>query len=357
MSDRQAVITDHHQITSRWLTHTLRDDGALDRGRVSSVNVERWRSKLMSELLRLHVSYSREAPPSAPATLIFKITKPGQASARARRRGWKENRFYVLVAATMDDPPVPRCYSAVHDPKQGRSHLLMEDLSESHDRPPHGLPPTPTQAEQDVDCLAAVHGRWWNDPQLVAALALRDERWYQRRIAQTAAIVARFLAEVGDYLPATTRAALTEVEAFHPTLLRRHPSGNLTVAHGDAHCWNFLNPRDPSMGRGYLIDLECWDIEPGTNDLASLMALHWYPDLREALERPLLGRYHRGLLASGVEGYAWDDCLTDYRFSVVERVLSPIYQWNRGRPVESWWPNLARIVMAYRDLGCAELVR
>ncbi len=356
MADSGGVLNDRSEVTAKWLTHTLRDGGLLDRGRITSVQVERWRNKLISELLRVHVTYSRDALASAPASLIVKVTKPGQPSRRAIRRGWKENQFYVLVAAHMDDPPVPVCYGAAHDPTRGRSHLILEDLSESHDRPPRGLPPTPEQAAQDIDCLAAIHGRWWNEPQLVHALGMRDERWYERRIAATADVHAGFVADVGAYLPAATRSMLADVVAFHPTLLHRHAKANLTVAHGDAHCWNFLTPRAEDGGRPCLIDWECWDIEPGANDLASLMAIHWYPDLRQALERPLVERYHRGLQAQGVDDYGWDECWTDFRFAVVERVLSPLYQWHRGRPVDSWWPNLARISMAYRDLGCAELL-
>jgi len=356
MIDGGGVLNDRREVTAKWLTHTLREGGFLDQGRITSIQVERWRNKLVSELLRVRVAYSRDAPASAPASLIVKVTKPGQESRRATRRGWKENQFYGLIAPHMDDPPVPVCYGTAHDPTRGRSHLLLEDLSESHDRPPRGLPPTPEQAEQDIDCLAAIHGRWWNEPQLVRALGLRDERWYERRIVATADLFAGFVAEVGPHLSAATRAMLADVVAFHPTLLRRHAEVNLTVAHGDAHCWNFLTPRTPEDGRPCLIDWECWDIEPGVSDLASLMAIHWYPDLRQALEQPLIERYHRGLQQQGVDDYGWDACWTDYRFAVVERVLNPLYQWHRGRPIDSWRSNLARVPMAYRDLGCAELI-
>ena len=34
-----------------------------------------------------------------------------------------------------------------------------------------------------------------------------------------------------------------------------------------------------------------------------MMAVHWYPDRRRRMERPLLDLYHRALLAHGVAGY------------------------------------------------------
>lgn len=205
--------------------------------------------------------------------------------------------------------------------------------------------------------MAIIHGRWWNDERLKDAIGLRDEQWYQRRLTAGADIATRFLDELGPHATPAARTAIADVVGAHSMLLRRHDDINVTVAHGDAHCWNFLNPNDPRGAPAILIDWECWDIEPGTHDLAALMALHWFADMRRDLERPLLERYHRGLQAAGVDDYAWDTCWNDYRFSVSERVLSPLYQWNRGRPVTSWWPNLVRITTAYHELECAELFR
>lgn len=356
MNDGPRVITDRRQVDPAWLTQTLRAADLLDRGQVTAVAVEVWKTKPVSDLLRLRVTYSRPAPRSAPTSFILKVTRPTAAAVIAARRGWKEHQFYAAVAAAMDEPPVPRCYDAVYDPDLGRAHLLLEDLSASHDRPPHPFPPTARQAEQDVDCLARIHARWWNDPEAVAGVSARDEGWYVRRVAHLDDLFARFVDELGDVLAPATRTALARVVAFHPTLLRRQAAANLTVAHGDAHCWNFLNPDDPGDERAVLIDWECWDLEPGTNDLALLIALHWFPDLRAERERPLLARYHRALERWGVTGYPWDQCWDDYRYSVLQRLLNPIYQWHRGREPVSWWTNLARIAAAYHDLGCAELI-
>ena len=111
------------------------------------------RNNLLSDILRRRVGYSSGAP-AAATSMIIMVTESTQVSARSARRGRKENRFYALVAPNMDGPPVPVCDDAVYDPDLSRGHVLMEDLSESHDRPPHGLPPTREQAKQDVDCLA-----------------------------------------------------------------------------------------------------------------------------------------------------------------------------------------------------------
>ena len=90
------------------------------------------------------------------------------------------------------------------------------------------------------------------------------------------------------------------------------------------------------MGRPCLIDWKAWDIEPGTNDLAALIAVRWYPDLREYLERPLPERYHRRLQANGVAGYGWDECWNDDRLAVVRRMLNPHSHRQGGRPAADW---------------------
>ena len=59
---------------------------------------------------------------------------------------------------------------------------------------------------------------------------------------------------------------------------------------------------------------------------AYMMALHWYPDLRRAFERPLLDYYHAELMAHGVTGYdrrALDD---DYRLSALWHITMPVWQ-------------------------------
>ncbi len=59
----------------------------------------------------------------------------------------------------------------------------------------------------------------------------------------------------------------------------------LTVAHGDAHTWNFLFPRS-DQGPAFLIDWQLWHTDLGARDLAFFMALHWYPGRRRELLAP-----------------------------------------------------------------------
>jgi len=92
------------------------------------------------------------------------------------------------------------------------------------------------------------------------------------------------------------------------------------------------------------------------DDLVSLMALNWFPERRGRYELPLLRRYHEALAGHGVVGYGWDELWTEYRWSVAKAVAVPIWQWEHGLAAGIWFNNLERILLAFEDLDCMELV-
>jgi hypothetical protein len=53
------------------------------------------------------------------------------------------------------------------------------------------------------------------------------------------------------------------------------------------------------------------------------MAMHWYPDRRNRIERLLLDHYHAELLRQGVSGYDRQTLDEDYRLSVLWLITRP----------------------------------
>ena len=105
-----------------------------------------------------------------------------------------------------------------------------------------------------------------------------------------------------------------------------------------------------------LFDWEGWRVDVATDDLAYMMALHWFPDHRRRHERDLLDCYHAELLAHGVSGYdrrALDD---DYRLSVLWQIATPVWQAANNIPSGIWWHHLERIFLAIDDLGCRDFL-
>ena len=165
-----------------------------------------------------------------------------------------------------------------------------------------------------------------------------------------------FADRLGDRLSRDRRDLYERFLGAAPGLLARyHSHRNLTVVHGDAHLWNNFLPRDGGDDVRFF-DWDSWRIGMASNDLAYMMATHWYPERRRRMERPLLDHYHAALVAHGVRGYdrhALDD---DYRLSALWQLTTPVWQAAADLPPLIWWSHLERILLAVDDLGCRDLL-
>lgn len=352
-------ITSEEQITPEWLTERLRLNGHLARGRVSRLRLAH-SVTLFSHIYRLEVAYSRGASPALPRRLLLKVhSTADEASAKMGR---DEVLVYRVLWEAMTDPPVVRCFDAAAAAADSRgSHLLLEDLSETHSQPELPVPPSTRHCELCVEALADLHAFWWEHPWLGAKVGeLFDEASLNEIVAVNRKALSGFFDYLGDRLSGERRRAYERAMEFVPVFWRRRLTavGRNTFIHGDAHVWNMLHPKDAFAGRAYLIDLATSNrIRPATNDLAYMMALQWHPERRARLEERLLRHYHAALRARGVKNYSWEDCRLDYRLSVVTHMFTPVLQWSWGQiPATVWWNNLERISEAYKDLNCDELL-
>jgi thiamine kinase-like enzyme len=177
---------------------------------------------------------------------------------------------------------------------------------------------------------------------------------HMRRFAER---LAAFAERFGDRLPPERRELYARLIEKAPRLGARLLSRrNLTIVHGDAHAWNCLLPRDGASADVRFFDWDSWRLDTATDDLAYMMALHWYPDRRRRLERPLLDVYHAALTAHGVAGYDRQALQDDYRLSVLWQITTPVWQAENNIPPVIWWNNLERIHLAADDLRCRDLL-
>jgi hypothetical protein len=354
------VISSPEQVTPAWLTEALRESGHLDRGEVVAVRPAAGRGPAITggpgfrPSHRLVVRYSSDTPPSAPSRLYLKA-----AEGRTDRR---EVAFYTSIATAMPDPPAVTCYHAAHDPETGAYHLLLEDVSETH-----GVvvepeaPATRADAERMIDALAWLHACWWNDPRLEAAGGLSDAPLIRDEWAFD---LAGFVDYMGDRLSGQRSGIYERVLASLSGLLRRRlaAENGLTLVHDDAHVWNFLLPWDRGAGRVYLVDWEQWGVSAGPHDVAYMVTLFWYPYRRARMERELVRRYHDRLVEYGVVNYDWDACWQDYRLFTIRNLLVPLWAWEWAQREERghWgfhrWMQFEKGMLAFEDLGCAELL-
>jgi hypothetical protein len=333
----------------------LRRRGTLGKGSVSDVAVDSSRATILSRITRLRLTYDGEAP-GAPSTLIFKTSLPERVGNPNWDAGRQEVAFYNDVAATMEGGLVPRCFEAKWEADTRAWHLLLEDLTDTHlIATTWPLPPDAEQCERIVRARARFHARWWDDPRLGTTVGT----WLpadDRQLASFDAAVTRFFDRVGDLLPSHRRDLYRRLIDRGPELNKRyHSHRNLTVVQGDAHYWNCFLPKDGGEDVRFF-DWDCWRVDVGTDDLAYMIALHWFPDRRALLERSLLDIYHAAITAHGVTGYDRRALEADYRLSVLWQMATPVWQSNADIPPVIWWGNLERIMLAVDDLGCRALL-
>jgi hypothetical protein len=338
------------------LTQALRHCGALADGRVSDVVVESARATVLSKIIRLRLAYEGPAA-GAPSSLIFKTGLP-ECMGGAWHGGQQETAFYRHVAVAMPAGLVPRCFEAHFDAGTQDWRLLLEDLTDSHViATTWPLPPTREQCETILQTWARFHARWWDDPRLGVSVGnWGDDAAIEDHMRRLADAFARFVDRLGDRLPQQRRELYQALLDGAPRLRQRFNSRrNATIVHGDAHFWNCFLPRDGG-GDVRLFDWDGWRLGIATDDLAYMIAMHWYPDRRRRLEQVLLDHYHAALIAHGVRGYERRALDEDYRLSVLWRIMTPVWQAGANIPAVIWWNNLERIFLAVEDLDCRQLL-
>ena len=338
------------------LTDALRASGALDAGHVTAVTIETADTTILSRILRVRLTYAGPVA-SAPPTIICKSGHPDRIEI-GRKAARHEIAFYTKVAPATPSGLLPRCFGSHGEKAPETWHLLLEDLGPTHTTATRWpLPPTTQDYRRIVRTWARFHAAWWNNPRLGADLGTwTDAHSAAGYVTRLEAAFQTFADHVGDRLPKPRRHLIERFLAAAPRLAARYQTRhNLTIAHGDAHSWNCLLPRDNSDDVR-LFDWDCWRLGLGTDDLAYMMAVHWYPDLRHEREQPLLEEYHRTLTENGVHQYTPQDLQADYRLSVLWQIATPIWQQAYGIPPAIWWNNLSRVFLAVDDLACQDLL-
>ncbi|BBO09443.1 MULTISPECIES: phosphotransferase [Bradyrhizobium] len=339
------------------LTAALRRGGVLDAGAVREVKVLHQRDTVVSHIVRLGLRYVGESG-GAPQTLILKTPHADFAKTLAHG-GRHEVAFYAKLAPNMPPGLVPRCFDGQFDEENVSWHLLLEDLTDSHDVAAQWpLPPSREQALAIVTTLASWHAAWWDHPSLGDTVGSWMSADDTSRLMETfAGHYDRFADLLGDRLSEERRILYRRfIEQSDRLLERYHSHRHLSIAHGDAHTWNFLLPRADIADTVRIFDFDQWRINVPTHDLAYMMATQWYPERRQTLERLLLNCYHETLISHGVSGYTRGALDQDYRRSVLWHITKPVWQWSINLPPLIWWNNLERIFAAVDDLGCEELL-
>jgi hypothetical protein len=360
------IPTTFDEVTSDWLTRSLRESGVLDKAAVTSVKVDVLGEGegFMGIIGRLHLEYD-EPEADAPATLIAKIPTPvkdNRSIGELVGAYEREIHFYDTVAPQL---PVetPRSYYAAME--AGRSSEKDAEGAAMLDRAPvwlirllmrlvtwvvsrrqrkyilliSDLQPgrvgdqvkgcTADEAAQILSAIAKVHVQYWRSPSL-------DERtWLRRQDLNPRTMhcifednVGVFRERLGPRSPASLEPSLRWLESRAIDLLKAfHVSSPETLLHGDMRLDNVSFKPKAESGEEpvVLFDWQLAGRGPGAYDVAYFLSGALTADIPADVARDLVRHYYDELVAGGIDEYSFDDCLRDYHralLAVLHRVSS-----------------------------------
>jgi hypothetical protein len=323
------------KLTAIAITQALHAAGFLPDGEVAAIEEADRFQAFATAVFRCRLQYSPPRPPSLPETMVVKVYGPEWY----QRGGLQDLRFYRRIAPSLPSPIAPALYGVIDDPAAQTCVLLIEDLAPRYQQVEWPL--SDAWLEAIVDALADLHAQWWGDPLLAFEELLEPEDTVMRmaqalpleglRVNVEAArqAVSRFRSTFGSELTDNEAQLLTRLDdrwaaAF---LARIADQRGLTLLHGDFHLLgNVFIARQPGTASPIkAIDWGQIKRGLGPHDLMFALLSVDTPD-RRSRDLALLRRYHQRLLTRGVEHYDWDQCLWDYRFSLLTNVYQSIFQ-------------------------------
>jgi hypothetical protein len=312
-------------LTPEWLTLALRSAGTITDARVTSCHVELFGGGkgFSGQIARIGLDYDR-AETGAPGSLIAKFLvaplDPDVKEAVFRSRMHeREFRFYRDVAPDIA-LRTPRLYYGALKPGTPECVLLLEDLAPAKTlNMLEGC--TAEDAALVLQQLAMFHAAWWEQPRLgemdwlpaFDAQAENDQRLY----AQAWDI---FLLKVGNLLPEGLVSLGARLKLHVAGVKRYLGQQPQTFLHGDFHLNNLLFDSTSGTRTLAIIDWQACGRGRATRDIAHFLVTGLSPDGRRAHELDLLRLYHTTLMTHGVREYSLEQCLGDYRFTMLDEM-------------------------------------
>jgi len=288
--------------------------------------------------------------------LFIKTAKRNKDENAYHSMSMNEGNFYKFIKDNaITNIPVPMCYDVFVSEENGEFVIILEDISRNYTAPDSVALTDKNIWFACAESLAKFHAAFWNHS-IILSVEEADRNFHEFR-SNVQSFITKFSNEFSDNIKNT----LLKASEINISLLKKAPhrinsKNNVTICNGDAHIYNFMLPT--TKGHNPLIvDFQFWGEGAGTSDLAHLTRLSFSNELKNDIQIPLIKHYHEALLASGVTGYSWEECLRDYRTSAAAMVLIPFYQHNGfGLKYESWINALHGLVYNYEYLNCDELI-
>ncbi len=359
-----AIPAGFDEITPAWLTEALHSGGTASSGSVISIDAGAVGEDkgFMSQVVRLTLEYDMYQD-DLPRTLIAKLpsTDPTiKALANVLGGYRREVRFYEEIATRVGIRTPDRYYSAT-DPQTGRTVLLLQDLSQT--RLGDSLAGCSLdEARLVIRLLARVHASWWDSLRLGRLnwmpLKSADAGLYQRIYSRSWPI---FVEKAGKGMPDSLLRIGESLGPHIPQIRDRLGDRPHTIVHGDYRLDNLFFDAPDGDRPLVVFDWEFCSRGRGTYDVATFISESFPPEVRRKEEMDLLRMYHALLKEGGVGDYSFDQCLRDYRLSMLDIFLFWIvvggYCDYEGERATMYLHNsLERFDAAIADLRSVELL-
>jgi aminoglycoside/choline kinase family phosphotransferase len=190
-----------------------------------------------------------------------------------------------------------------------------------------------------------------------------DVPWYTQAVLDSyAQIWPQFLQRFGDKLSPEMVAAGQKLGEKAGEIMQQMAAPPRTIIHGDYRLDNLFFGHEDGRPTLAVADWQIASRGRGVFDVAYFMSGGVPPDVRRAHEMRLLREYHSILTDNGNSGdYDFDECLRDYRTSVVFCLVYPVIgggsvDMANERGVALWDTWLDRNVAAIEELEAAEML-
>lgn len=348
------VITDKRQVTVPYLRCVFETSGVGQGNKVISVREITSRTSFRSSVNAFDVTWQDNTDRQVPHRILLKL-----AQADVRGMPW-ELRMYKEFAPIKGDVPVVRCFDGQFDVARNVYHLLLEDVSLTHQAVDSRIPPTPTESEAIVQSLGMLHRSWWGHEALTKIAEEYTTEFQLRRIGGFfQSHVSELLVRLGDRLTIRERSTIEKIAVGAMSLIEERISevSNLTLVHGDAHTLNFLMPR-MKQGTAIIVDwqLAHWNLPTwcGVSDIAYFLVHSFSPRRRQVLEDHLLAIY-RQTLAEVPQTYSTTELFDDYRRSMLVCLMTTVHRAFMSDS-RAWYQPFEHCLTAIQDLECTELI-
>lgn len=312
------------ELTVEWLTAALRNNAVINQASVKSFALAALDANqgMTGQLLRVTLTYDSEEK-HAPRSLIAKFPTT-DLQALEFTFTWtysyeREVRFYERIASRTA-LRTPRCYFSYLDVDARKFLLLLEDLAPANSANSE-LGCSAQEAEAAILAIANLHAAFWEKPELVE-MASWLPQWDMKQFQDMQVMYQEnwglFVKKMGGRLT-QEMAATGEKMAQHITSVmdynRQVPH---TLIHGDYQLDNIFFTPANIAGSVIIIDWQLVSIGRGVYDVATILGGNMASANRAAVELQQINIYHQFLVDNGVRNYTLEQCLLDYRSSLLD---------------------------------------